>query len=230
MTTTRVIIPQPLTAGTRALASLVERCRASKGARLRVFYDVASLMVFKDVQIMLGAYEHWDHATPEWEDLHDYYYDTEGITVRTTVDMGAHVALTHTQSRKLGVLLMEISGHGRARAVLVEETGMGGESVPEMVLPTKVNIRRRLVYLKGAWRIELMCVWTGSSRSAAELMQSTHKAVYRVSVEFRPPDAAAYWGEACHTPEYVAASMLMKLLSVVSGEMVRVTLPDSECD
>jgi len=234
MTTTRVIIPQPLTAGTRALTPLVETFRASTCARLRVFYDMPSA-VFKDVQVMLGAYEHWDGVTPDdWGDVHEYYYDVPNpetpkvrTKVRTTVDMSSHVTLTHTEHSRLDVLLMEIAGHGCSRAVLVEESSRDPESIPEMVMPYKVNVIRRLVYFKGPWRFELLCVWTGTSRSDAEVQQSKHNAIYRLSVEFKPVDEAAYWREACHTAEYVAASLLMKLLSVVSGDMVRITLQES---
>lgn len=229
MTTTRIIIPPPLVSATQALTPLVTRYKDTENCRLLLFHEVVGgVSMFKDVQIMLDGYEHWDDASsPEWEDLHEYYYDVGGRGVCTTVDMNTHVSVSHMEKSNLQIVLMEVyGGHGDARAVLTEESPLDDVSLPEMVIPSKVCIRRRLVYRKAPWQVELVCMWVGRSRSDAEVEQSKNNTGYRLVVEFTPTDT--YWQEVHHTSEYVSASMLMKLLSVVCGDMVRVNVQEEE--
>jgi len=95
------------------------------------------------------------------------------------------------------------------------------------VTPSRVKIKKQRAFTRHPWNFVFTKVWSGATRTEAELEQSRGKLVHNVEVVFKPDHS--YWDSPTHSSTYVATSMLMKMVDVVSSEMFYVEpLPKSE--
>ncbi len=226
-----VVVPQALNVAVSAVTPLVTRFRDTPHAELEVRFgrvDAAtgawttgvSETSFNEIITMLSKYQLWDDTSSGWCDSHDFMYTANGAPVRTTTQLDTSLQLSHVSKQRIDMVQLQLRGLGHARVALKTETAVCARTLPETVNPHLVRIKKRRSFVRGAWRFDLTRVWRGATRSAAEQAQSSGATVFEVEVEFVPP--ADYWDDANHTSTYVATSLLMKMVDVMSQEMVGV--------
>jgi hypothetical protein len=229
-----VVVPQPLAVPVATVTPLVETFREiGKDAKLEVRLGFAnpdgnwetgvSKDSFNEILDMFLRYEGWDDASSEWDDIHDYMYRVphtlgDDARMRTSVELTSRLILTHVIKQYVDMVELRMRSYGRARVVLKKEMDVCGKMLPETVTPDMVLLKKQRCFTRGAWCFTLTQVWRGSSRSDAEQAQTCNKCKYEVSVQFVPPND--YWENARHTSTYVATSLLMKMVDVLSDEMV----------
>jgi hypothetical protein len=211
------------------MVPLMERYRESRPVEQRVELGVGLVNLltarFDTIYKMLAQYPHWD-ATPTSTHHHLYRYTSQNdMLVCTDVHIASGVTIRHVTKKELNSLELHMRGHGKARVSLVCATRVDEELIPQTVVPSSVSLKTQYTFTKGAWVFVLSRTWTGDTRTDVELAQSKGEPLYGVEVRFVP--GAAYWEDARHTSTYAATSMLMKLVDVVSPEMVDVDVLDA---
>lgn len=227
MASTQINIPRPLTVAVNEFLPLVERFRELDSGKLvlRLGSDSGGWCVgidesrFDEIFDAMNSYTEWVEVG-EWEDVHEYAYMVGGDTVRTGVHISNSVSLSHSVNHRLDVIDLKLLNHGLARGSVQVDTPVPAANIPETVTPSVVRIKKRKTFSKNPWKFVVSRVWKGASRSLAEDAQSTGDTVYDIEIEFLPD--ASYWNSPRHTSIYVAASMLMKLVDLVSPEMISV--------
>lgn len=223
-----MVVPQPLALAVSAVTPLVSRyldlCHGELDVRLGStdssggWVTGVSESMFNEILTMFLKYDGWDEASDRWEDIHDYMYSVGDASVRTTVQLDTSLQLSHIIKHRVGMVELKMRNHGRARVALKTETSVCAKTLPETVTPSMVRIKKRRSFTRGPWRFDLTRVWRGASRSLAEEAQSRGECVYEVEVEFVPD--ADYWDDVKHSHTYVATSLLMKMVDVLSDEMI----------
>jgi len=224
-----VVVPQPLAVAVSAVTPLVatfaDMMDGELGVRLGQsdgagqWETGVSEPSFNEILSMFLKYEAWDEASPGWVDIHDYLYTLgDGTRMRTSVELTTRLTLTHIIKHHVNKVELRMRNHGRARVSLKKEIDVNGKMLPETVSPHTVRIMKRRSFTHGAWRFELTRVWRGSSRSSAEEAQERNQCAYEVEVAFVSTEG--YWENPRHTPTYVSTSLLMKMVDVLSDEMI----------
>lgn len=228
MSSNELIIPQPLIVAVNAILPLVEQYRVIPHAEIEarlgsidpttgVWVSGVSDVAFNEILTMFLNYDGWDLSTA-WTDMHDYMYASGSTNVRTSVNLNTSLQLTHITKQRIGMVELQMRNLGRVRVSLSTETPVCSKTLPETVTPHMVRIKKRRSFYRSPWRFDLTRVWRGSSRSEAERAQSRGEDSFEVEIEFVPD--AEYWESAKHTSTYVATSLLMKTVDVLSDEMI----------
>jgi len=223
-----LIIPHPLTTAVGAVTPLVAQFRELGHAELEVRLGRADpttgeWMVglteptFTEILTMFLKYAGWDNVTA-WSDSHDYMYTVNSATIRTSVKLDTSMQISHIIKQRIDTVELRLRNFGRARVALMTETPVCAKMLPETVTPHLVRLKKRRSFTRGPWRFDLTRVWSGATRSGAEMMQSGGECTYEVEVEFVPEPE--YWDEPKHTFTYIATSLLMKMVDVLSDEMI----------
>jgi len=99
------------------------------------------------------------------------------------------------------------------RISLSSEQRIGNEQVPHMVKPERVAIRqrKRFIFGRGRWALDMTLVWAGRTKSHAEQAQRTVEPEYHVEFECTAP--ADYLLE--HDDLYCASSLLLKIADYI---------------
>lgn len=167
---------------------------------------------FQAVHTLLDAYDGWRHKQLH-VDLHDYFFTAAG-QVRTTVLLHSHVDVTHTRKLSLTSLdLKLVTQPFDARVSVRREVAVDGATLPPIVEPHLVRLKKRSSFWLDKWRFDLTQVWSGATRSEAESKQAQGKCTYEVEVECVCTHAAL----STLSDDYVALSMLLKVCSVLGG-------------
>lgn len=211
-------IPRPVTVAVRALTPLVDLFR-ELDARLSIRFVDLDESRFDEVCDAMHSYGEWSEVG-EWEDMHEYTYAVGPAAVQTNVYIRNSVSLSHAVHSCVESLDLRVMNHGLARGSVDTETAVDPADIPETVTPSTVRIRKRKTFCRDPWKFHVSRVWTGGSRSVVEEAQSKGETVYDICIEFSPD--ASYWNSPRHTSTYVATSMLMKMVDIVSPEMVSV--------
>ena len=224
-----VVVPQSLSLAVAAVTPLVTRYRDMSHAELEVrlghtdpqtgaWVTGVSESAFNDILAMFLKYDKWHDMSDGWGDTHDYMYSVGAESVRTTSHLDTSLQLSHITKKRVGVVELELRGHGRARVALKTETPVCSKTLPETVNPHLVRLKKRRWFRHGVWIFDLTRVWRGATRSLAEDAQMAGATLYEIEVEFAP--SYEYWDNTQHTSTYVATSMLMKMVDVLSSEML----------
>lgn len=221
-TSHEVNIPRPLTDAVPTIHTLVELYRESSNLEpsiLSMGLSNVNEPTFDSTYNMLVQYTHWD-TPPTLSHNHIYTYMSEGGEVCTDVNITSSVSISHTKVHTTRTVDMHIRNHGDASATCTVYTKVDDHKLPETVYPTSVKLRTQYTFMKAPWMFVISRTWAGTSRTEAELAQSKGDTIYGIDVYFQPGDE--YWYTPKHTSTYVATSMLMKLVDLVSSEMVMV--------
>mgnify|MGYP005990229079 CR=1 FL=1 len=227
MTTNHVIIPRPLTEAVPAIQGLVDQYRETSDLQhSTISISLANVgeAVFDTTYTMLVHFPHWD-TPPALEHRHAYRYLSGDIPVCTDVGISAGVHIQHTRVTSDTSVNLHLRNHGGACASVVVKTPVDATHIPSVVFPDSVTLTSQYMFTKTPWTFVMSRAWTGESRTAAEIAQAKAEPVHRVEVRFAPPPG--YWDIPHHTSTYVATSMLMKLVDLVSAEMVGVEVIES---
>jgi hypothetical protein len=228
MTLTQLNIPRPLTVAVTAVLPLVEEFREVDSGRLMIRLGTPRAgewrggideMKFDEILSAMNAYKKWDGVTA-WVDAHEYTHMAGPEVVKTKVQISNSVSVTHVTTQRLSVLGLRLFNHGLARVSVHVDTPVNARSMPETVTPSMVSVKKRKTFHKAPWEFTASRTWKGTSRSATEIAQSSGDTQYDIEIEFVPD--AGYWEVGRHTSTYVAASMLMKMVNVVSPETMSV--------
>lgn len=238
-----VIIPQPLKDGVAAVTPLVKLYRSrtevpdkevgstmSLGVRMGrlmgddgKWYRGVSKHTFHEVIDMLERYSDWDEVGV-WQDAHEYVYTVKHEKVTTRVELNTFLNVTHSVRTCEGRAMLGLGEHGHARVYVRYDTKVAQEDVPETVTPSRVCIEKRRCFVKGVWHFEVAYMWYGSTRTCAEVAQSCDNCVYNVDIKFVPGETK-YWDDTQRgNCTYVATSLLMKVVNVLSSEMFGITV------
>lgn len=215
-------IPQQLLVGVAALKQLVAQYRLLEASTLRLSLGAdLSSAEFNEYLTMFETYKGWD-SVDDWHDSHEYTYETkDGTQVKTTVHLDVFAEITHVVTTSVNELHLSINRHARRPFVsLFSEMPKDPKELPDIVMPSAVAIVKRRSFTRGTWQFHVAHVWTGANRTLAEEAQRVGNCVFAVDIHFVPDDA--YWDNPHHTDAYVATSFLMKMVNVVSDEMVTV--------
>jgi hypothetical protein len=216
-----VVVPQPLNFGVAALTPLVTQFRELAHGTLEICWRTGITDdSFNEILTMFLAYRAWDSAS-EWRDYHEYLYELkDGTQVRTSVHFDTFAQISHVVPSCVDTLNLQVRTHLRPQVVVGTQTPISIKHLPDMVLPHLVRIIKRRSFTRGPWCFDMCYVWAGVSRSVAEELQSRGNGSYEINIRFTPdPD---YWENGRHTDTYVATSLLMKMVNVMSSEMVNV--------
>lgn len=181
------------------------------------------------IQRMLESYEDWDSVTPQWVEMHDYFYPSPAIAeddgnIRSTVrfhppeSSRKSIDIEHLLKKRLSKLDLGYQGEGtesayHMRFTLAQEVTIDKDDVPDIVKPKFIRIKHRREFTKGCWRFDLTKTWSGATRIEAENQQMNQEPRYEVEVECIDPKQ--YLSQDYHTDQYVATSILVKLLDFV---------------
>lgn len=235
MSSNDVVVPQPLVVAVAAVTPLVSRFREVPYAELEVQLGCSrddgswdpgvSEDTFNEILTMFLDYDGWDSVS-EWSDIHDYMFNLEdGTCVCTSVVLDRCIHPSHIVKQRVEMVELRVRNHGRARVSVNKEVPWCSKTLPETVTPHHVRMKKRRSFVRGPWRFFLTRVWQGGSRSMAEEAQSRGVCGYEVEVNFLPD--MEYWDNARHTFTYVATSLLMKMVDVLSDEMMCVELVET---
>jgi hypothetical protein len=154
-------------------------------------------------------------------DSHDYFYLVDGRKVRTSIDLSsAPSTITHMEKQPIGHLDVHVHEQAcDARLSVKAEVPLDAAELPKIVDPILVRIKRRWSFSLEHWRFDLTQVWSGATRLDAEKRQSSNQGTHEVEIEFvgSPSYTLAL------TDNYLAASALMKVCSVLTGCVVRMS-------
>ena len=177
------------------------------------------------IQRMLESYDNWDSMSPQWVEMHDYFYPSptiEGGNIRSTVQFQPDSArksidIVHLLKKRLSKLDVAYQGEGtesayNMRFTLAQEVTIDKDDVPDIVKPRFIRIKKRREFSKGCWRFDLTKTWSGATRIEAEQKMNSEP-IYEVEVECIDPKS--YLSQDYHTDQYVATSILVKLLDFV---------------
>lgn len=223
MTLSQITIPRPLTVAVHEFLPLVERLRELETGKLtiRLGSDSGKMGIdeprFTEILEAMSSYPGWGDVG-EWGDVHEYTYTVGDITVSTNVHITKSVSMAHVSKQRLEVVDFKLLNHGSARGCLHVDTPVNEDTIPETVTPSRVRIKKRKVFCRHPWTFAVSRVWKGPTRSMAESAQAKGDTGYDIEIGFTPDPG--YWEE--HTSTYVATSMLMKMVDVVSAEMISV--------
>lgn len=218
MALTQINIPRPLTVAVNEFLPLVKRFRELESAKLVIrLADIETR--FDEVLDAMNSYTGWGDVG-EWEDVHEYAYMVGCDSVRTYVHISNTVSVTHMTTDRLETLELKLMNYGRARASVQVDTVVDSADIPETVTPSMARVRKRKTFSKSPWRFVVSKMWKGATRSLAEKAQCAGDTLYNIEIEFMPD--ASYWDMPRHTSTYVATSMLMKMVDIVSSEMISV--------
>ena len=220
MSATRVIIPEPLTDTALAICPLVDFFRNVHESTLVLNMERNSKLS-DDTHTMLSAYTGWDEVGGVY-DVHKYTYTHAQMDVCTTVTINSFLSIQHHTETEAKQVNMELGNYGPAHARVTARRELNSKDVPDVVLPTHVRIEKVKTYTKGPWVFRLLTTWSGKSRTEVELAQSKGHNTYAIQIELVPTHG--YWDAQEHTHKYVAASMLMKINSILSDEPVHARL------
>jgi len=227
MTTNHVIIPRPLTESVPAIERLVQQFRETpppEHSTLSIHLTNVGESVFDTTYTMLVHYPQWD-TPPALEHRHLYRYLIDDTPVCTDVGISHRgVSIQHVTVEPETSVYLHMRNHGRACASVVTKTRVDESLVPSVLSPDSVAMTSQYVFLKHPWMFVMSRTWTGESRTEAEMAQAKGDPEYKISVRFVP--GAGYWDVQHHTSTYVATSMLMKLVDLVSSEMVGIEVMD----
>lgn len=179
--------------------------------------DVGATTFFASLEL-LQSYKQWARRE-EACDSHDYFYALpSGARARTSVVFDKQVTVTHVQKQAMGALDVKLVTHSfDARVSLKSEVPLDAKALPHMVEPTLVRIKKRWSFWLDKWRFDLTQVWSGVTREVAESNQARNMCTFEIEVEC-VCDAGVVSGLS---DEYIALSMLLKLCSLLGGNMVR---------
>ena len=154
----------------------------------------------------------------------DFFFPAEnGATVRSSrsISREGAIVLEHTQKNKVRACTFSVD-HAPdlltgARVAFSTESTMGTDELPEIVETTeRVRIKHRSTYQWKNWTFDLTKAWTANDYLHAVALRDdkeTDHASYEVEIELG--DAASYFEKQFHTDEYVAVSLLMKVLGLL---------------
>lgn len=226
MSSNQFCIPQPLTVASSAITPLVSKFRELEYAKLDIRIRGGEMPGVKDVFFdevldMCNVYPGWGDVS-EWVNSHDYIYTVDSRQIKTSVTMDDSVSVTHATKQTIDMVDLDMRTHGRARVCLATFEPVLPDEIPETVTPTGVHIKQTKMYTASPWRFYLTRVWSGGTRTEAEQAQSGGTATYRIRIRFEPDQM--YWEIPHHIASYVASSMLMKMVDILSPDMIGVDL------
>lgn len=225
MSSTHLNIPRPLTAAVSEMTPLVDTFRELEDARLVIrlgnegkseWSPGVGDSVFNEIYDAMTNYEGWGHVG-EWEDFHEYTYTVGATPVVTSVHLSKELTLSHAVKHCVTTMEMKLLNHGRARGFVKVNKVVDPGIIPDTVTPSRVKIKKQKTFTRHPWNFVFTKVWSGATRTDAELEQSRGKLVHNVEVVFIPDPS--YWDSPTHSSTYVATSMLMKMVDVLSPEM-----------
>jgi hypothetical protein len=165
----------------------------------------------------------WGVTLRERESV-DFFFPAEnGTAVRSSrsISREGAIVLEHTQKNKVRACTFSVD-HAPdlltgARVAFSTESAMGADELPEIVETTdRVRIKHRCTYQWKNWTFDLTRAWTANDYLHAVALRDdkeTDHASYEVEIELE--DAASYFEKQFHTDEYVAVSLLMKVLGLL---------------
>lgn len=184
--------------------------RVSTGSRWDA--DIGSA-TFQAVHALLDTYDGWLHKQVH-VDSHEYYFSHASTQVQTTVSMQSHVTVTHVRKGSVASLdLKLVTQPFDARVSVKTEVPVDAATLPPIVEPHLVRLKKSSSFWLDKWRFNLTQVWSGGTRSEAELNQTGGKCTYEVDVECVCLPALL----STLSNDYIALSMLLKVCSMLGG-------------
>ena len=180
----------------------------------------------------LEASDKWGAPPSGWVTFVDFFYSVEGVgEVRTTrrhPPAGGGNRPVHVVKQPLGNVdvrlhpsqgILDVSAPAALRASVKREKTLAAASLPDVVEPTYVRVKRRKTFTgpRRRWKYELSKIWSGKSLAEVERTvdaggPGAASPQYEVEVELG--DFRAYVAE--NSDEYTAASLMMKMLNFMS--------------
>lgn len=184
--------------------------RATGGMRWDT--DIGSA-TFYAVHSLLDTYDGWLRKQVH-VDSHEYLFAHGSMQVRTTVSLASHVAVTHVRKLSLASLdLKLVTQPFDLRVSVKTEIPVEGATLPPIVEPHTVRVKKCSSFWLEKWRFNLTQLWSGATRSEAELNQATGKCTYEIDVECVCPLSTL----STLSDDYVSLSMLLKVCSMLGG-------------
>jgi hypothetical protein len=175
--------------------------------------------VFDEIFDTMARFTGWDQVG-WWEDYHQYAYMVGSTPVVTKVRMCKDLTTSHGVDHAMSTVEMKLLNYGRAKACVRSSTVVDADTLPDTVSPSRVKILKQKTFSRHPWKFVFTKVWSGDNRTDAELQQSKGNLVYNVEIVFTP--GHGYWDLPNHSSSYVATSMLMKMVDILSSEMFHV--------
>ena len=181
------------------------------------FTPGVSAQTLSTIEKMLESFTEWDSGT-NWEDMHDYFYTHEGASIRTTVHFqhdSENFDMTHITKQTVNQVNLKRMGASLTPTSYDMRVSLNREcphkDLPPIVTPQFVRIKKRRSFSLKHWRFDLSRVWEGKTRLEAEMRQSKHEPIYEFEVEWVNPHEYLKM-DSNHTNEYVATSLLLKMM------------------
>lgn len=222
-------IPRPLTAAVSEMTSLVDTFRHTENAELVIslgnegsggsWSEGVGEIVFDEILETLCTYDAWGNVG-WWEDFHEYTYTVDSNPVVTKVRMCKEMSTLHGVHHPVSFLHMNLLNHGRAKGCVRYTTHVDVDTLPDTVAPSRVRILKEKRFSRDPWEFVFTKAWCGNTRTDAEVQQSKGNMVHSIDIVFSPP--SDYWESTKHSSSYVATSMLMKMVNILSSEMFHI--------
>src|SRR3989344_2058915 len=168
---------------------------------------------FNELLSMMNQFTEWKESNHS--DCHDYVYSgRNGAVVRTRVHLNDFMVLEHCQKRIVSECVLRLEGHDFGKIVLRSSCGVSEDIIPETVEPSYVRIKKQKWFQYGPFCFKFFRIWQGPSRTIAESMQGQGITKYEIELEFIPDEN--YWNDSIKTSKYVATSLILKLVNLLS--------------
>ena len=242
-TTTKALeIPNALHAAVQSVAPLFGRMRKALAEGENGQYELEARVgllsadrfvpginaeCMRQIEAMLSSFTGWDRCTQGWVYTHDYFYRVDGKQYRTSTTFGgASISTVHMYKTVLEQQdLQHVPLHSTAvlghlckvpvvadvRISLAVESPVA--ELPSLVTPFMLRFKQRRSFHIRGWRYDLTKTWQASSRKEMEAKQA-QEPVCEVEVECEDP--ASCLAKPYHTDEYMATSLLLKMLDVLT--------------
>ena len=160
----------------------------------------------------------WGSTLQERETL-DFFYGP--IRSSRSISRDGKIVLEHRQKSRVSACTFSVD-HAPdlltgARVAFSTETTIVEDDLPEIVQTTDlVRIKHRSTYQWKNWTFDLTKAWSAQNYPKAVALRDdkdTDHASYEVEIELGDP--AQYYEKQFHTDEYVAVSLLMKVLGLL---------------
>lgn len=192
----------------------------------------------EQVLALFETYTLWQRVTP-WEESHDYFYDTAGKQIRTSVyfridPITQKREMTTEHIKKYSKHCIDfkyVSCDGGLsspnqydlRVSLNCEETVPKSELPSVINPSSVRIKsRKSFYHKSGtfpsseplWRFDVTRVWHGNTRTEAEQNQRNGTTVYEIELELLNPQLLRI--SPSHDSYYAMCSLLLKMYDFIA--------------
>jgi len=169
-------------------------------------------------------------ASSDWTKKHEpleiidffYTHDIEGKqeNIRTSRFIKENkIVCEHIVKKNEKKISLEITGIpnllNNIRVAFNTETVIDKEFLPDITSTSCVRIKHRKSYEWNNWRYDLTKVWSAPTYAAATRMRDDVKkhTTYEIEMELQRSDV--YFGKVSHTDEYIAISLLLKVIGLL---------------